>query len=73
MSIKVPPEPKTPWEVAVDWYNEADITRAITRAGSDNFGALPKIPEVCSVEFPAWFTHQIRLAMAKGIQLGRGD
>ena len=66
--------PETPWEIAEGWYDEDQIFRAIERSGSDDVGSWEKIPtDVHSREFARWLTHQYRLAMAKGVQLGRGD
>lgn len=63
---------KTPWEIAEGWYEVDDVYRSLQRAGTDSFGALDKVPSnVQSREFAAWLTHQYRLAMAKGVQLGR--
>lgn len=63
---------KTPWEIAVDWYDSDSIERAIRNSGTDAFGAWPAIPhDVYSRQFAEWLTQQYRLAMAKGIQLGR--
>ncbi len=65
-------ERRTPWEIAVAWYDEAGIVRAIHESGTGEFGAWDKIPsDVTSAAFAKWLTHQYRLAMAKGIQLGR--
>lgn len=62
---------RTPWEIAVEWYKEEEITRTLLSIGADSL-LLGSIPEtVRSEEFAKWITHQYRLAMAKGIQLGR--
>lgn len=52
---------KTAWEIAEAWYTEEAIYNSINRVPTD----------VTSREFARWLTHQYRLAMAKGIQLGR--
>ena len=63
---------RTPWEIAQSWYGAEDIHRAIQCSGSGEFGAWSQIPaNVKSREFAEWLTEQYRLAMAKGIQLGR--
>lgn len=63
---------RTPWEIAESWYGVDDIERAIKQSGSGEFGAWQEIPRnVMSREFAEWLTHQYRLAMSKGIQLGR--
>lgn len=63
---------RTPWEIAQLWYSVDDIERAIKDSGSGEFGAWREIPRnVTSREFAEWLTEQYRLAMAKGVQLGR--
>lgn len=63
---------QTPWDIAESWYSVHEIASAIQRSGSDDFGAWNKIPtDIYSTEFAVWLTHQYRLAMAKGVQLGR--
>lgn len=64
---------KSPWDIAEAWYQEDQIAKAIERSGRQEcLGAWERIPEdVHSPEFARWLTHQYRLAMAKGIQLGR--
>lgn len=63
---------RTPFEIAEAWYNEEVIAKAIQDSGSNGFGSWGKIPEnVYSPEFAKWLVYQYRLAMAKGIQLGR--
>ena len=57
---------QTPIEFANEWYRTDDIARCIADAGPC------KIPhDVHSREFAEWLTDQYRLAMAKGIQIGR--
>lgn len=63
---------RTPWEIAEAWYDEDGIARAIQQSGDGGFGSWAEIPEdVHSPEFAKWLTHQYRLAMSKGVQLGR--
>lgn len=63
---------QTPKEIADDWYKVDEIHHALRHAGSGNFGAADQIPtDVKSREFAEWMTKQYRLAMAKGILLGR--
>ena len=65
---------ETPWEIAEKWYRVDEIAIGLSKAGSSEFGALPTLPkDVNSVQFATWLTHQYRLAMAKGIQLGRSE
>lgn len=62
---------KTGWEIAVGWYDEEAIARCIQQRSVEK-SSVDKIPEdVYSPEFAKWLTHQYRLAMAKGVQLGR--
>ena len=53
------------WEIAVSWYHEDDIAYAIQQKATE----IPR--NVRSEEFAKWLTHQYRLALAKGVQLGR--
>ena len=64
---------KTAFEIARDWYDADSIHRSINRTGLPGaFGAVEPIPrDVQSKEFAEWLTRQYRLAMVKGIQLGR--
>lgn len=71
-------EGKTPWEFCCEWYKPGEIAWSIARmrAGFGGFAieANNKIPEdVYSPEFAEWLTHQYRLAMNKGIQIGRRE
>lgn len=62
----------TPWEIATDWYTVDEIHRCIKAKGSWIFGADEPVPkDTDSREFAEWLTEQYRLAMAKGIQMGR--
>lgn len=61
------------WQFACDWYPEEQIARSIQKTRSIAAEPHEKIPEdVYSHEFAKWLTDQYRLAMAKGIQIGRG-
>ena len=63
---------KTPWAIAEAWYGEMEIYRSIQRGLSPLAEDRERIPpDVSSPEFASWLTNQYRLAMAKGIQLGR--
>lgn len=63
---------RTPWEIAEAWYDEAGIAKGIQQSGDGGFGHWDNIPpDVMGPGFDRWLTHQYRLAMAKGIQLGR--
>lgn len=65
---------QTPYEIAEGWYRESEVASALERSGSGDFGAWNPVPEdVHSPEFAKWLTSQYRLAMAKGIQIGRGQ
>lgn len=63
---------RSPIEIAESWYDTEGMTKAIQSAGDGGFGDQGPIPQnVKSKEFAEWMTYQYRLAMAKGIQLGR--
>jgi len=66
-------ERKTPWEFACDWYQVEEIHRELNRRRdplTENIGE--QTPEdVTSREFAEWLTHQYRLAMRKGIEIGQ--
>lgn len=62
---------ETSWEIACKWYTPDEVHRSIQFQHAVP-GALPPIPaDVNSREFTEWLTDQYRLAMNKGIQLGR--
>lgn len=70
------PRRLTPLEIAVRWYRPEEVHRCICQTGmplaNDRLRAIPR--DVFSLEFAEWLCDQYRLAMAKGIQLGRnGD
>lgn len=54
---------KSPWEFVSGWYTVDDIKRARPTT------TIP--PDVYSDAFAEWLTEQYRLAMSKGIQIGR--
>ena len=63
---------RSAWEIAEAWYDEVGIAKAISESGSGGFGSWDRVPEdVHSREFAKWLTHQYRLALSKGVQLGR--
>jgi len=61
------------WQFACDWYVADDIFRSISRHRDPLTGDKNKqIPsDVTSREFAEWLTHEYRLAMNKGIEIGR--
>ena len=60
---------KSPWDIAEKWYSEA---QTVTTLSLPEYNS--KIPrDVTSPEFGKWLTNEYRLAMAKGIQLGREE
>ena len=65
-----------PWKFACEWYRVDEIEHHIARVNSPGLmeAADKAIPtDVRSREFAEWLTHQYRLAMQKGIQLGQSD
>ena len=60
-------------DVHEQWYDEDSIAHSIQESRSIvSFVEGRQIPtDVYSPEFARWLTHQYRLAMAKGIQIGR--
>lgn len=65
---------KSPEHIAHDWYDLDSVHNAIRESGNDDFRSWPKVPfDVRSREFAVWMTDHLRRAMAKGIQLGRGE
>jgi len=57
---------ETPWEFAEKWYSTDSIHRELCRKSRDE---IPN--DITSYEFAEWLTLQYRLAMSKGIQIGR--
>jgi len=64
---------KTPSEIAANWYKVDEIHYALQSRGTFHRGPYHiRVPtDVRSRAFAAWLTERYRLAMAKGIQLGR--
>ena len=67
------PATTTPeWDFVCGWYRPHEVEQAIQESGGRGYGAWDKIPtDVFSREFAEWLTHQYRLAMNKGIQIGK--
>jgi hypothetical protein len=62
---------KTPWEFACNWYTPDEIAYSIAR-NKRGFADNPEVPtDIYSQEFADWLTHQYRLAMRKGIEIGQ--
>ena len=57
---------QNPWEFACEWYT-VEKTRAYLQERQPD-GDVPE--DVHSEEFAEWLTHQMRLAMARGIMIG---
>ena len=60
---------QTPFEIAEAWYNPDSVWEDIK--GRVENRQMPR--ETYTREFAEWLTSQYRLAMAKGIQLARGE
>lgn len=58
----------TPWEFAESWYDAASIKRSIVRR-APTYDAVPE--NVYSDAFAEWLCNEYRLAMSKGIMIGR--
>ncbi len=56
---------RSPWDIAESWYTIPDVAACVRRHDAN----IPN--DVQSEQFARWLTHEYRLAMAKGIQLGR--
>jgi hypothetical protein len=54
----------TEWEFACEWYQPDAVYRSMASNAS-------KVPVTVSEEFAAWMAEQYRLAMRKGIEIGR--
>lgn len=64
--------PKSSWEIACEWYGYDEIATDLQRI-RDEYGDR-RIPlDQQSPGYAAWLTNQYRLAMNKGIQLGREE
>ena len=61
------PSRRTPWEIAEAWYIAEQTHDCIVRHTCRS----PIPSDTQSKEFAEWLTHEYRLAMAKGVQLGR--
>lgn len=63
------PTPGHAWEFACSWYGVDEIYHSLS---NPRFRREHTVPEdTRSREFAEWLTDQYRLAMAKGIQIGR--
>jgi hypothetical protein len=56
---------KQPIEIAEAWYSTVSIHNGLQRNSPPS--------DTQSLEFAAWLCNEYKLAMAKGIQIGRGD
>lgn len=68
------PMDSSAWEFACNWYRPDEIERSIASdfATSDPLTVSRRVPtDVQSREFAVWLCEQYRLAMNKGIQIGR--
>jgi hypothetical protein len=63
-------EGKRPWEFCCEWYRPEEIHRCIAQRFGEDRRAVPE--DVHSLEFAEFLCEQYRLAMNKGIQIGRG-
>lgn len=57
---------QSPWELACDWYTAGKAKAYLRERQPD--GDVPE--DVHSDEFAEWLTHQVRLAMSRGIMIG---
>lgn len=66
---------KTPIQIANEWYTVDEVHRSLNSTPIATRLALrATVPrDVTSREFAEWLCDQYRMAMAKGIQLGRGE
>lgn len=62
---------RTPWEIAVELYKPDQVWNGIQKLSGKTLKEIPA--DVYSREFADWLTEQYRLAMAKGVQLGRDN
>lgn len=63
---------KTPSQIASEWYTVDEVHRCLLAVAPERVMSEAVPIDVTSREFAEWLTNQYRLAMAKGIQLGRG-
>ncbi len=64
---------KTPTEIAEEWYQVDHVYQQLRQSRESDYesGSVPSDTE--SREFAEWLTPRYRWAMAKGIQIGRGE
>lgn len=67
---------KSPEQIAAEWYRAGEVEKAIRiaedrRGRGDQAWRVP--PNAFSAAFAVWITGHLRTAMAKGIQIGRGE
>lgn len=67
--VPVAPQRRNPWEIASAWYTVEGTHRCLIQNDRDCRTEIPT--DHSSREFAEWMTEQYRLAMAKGIELGR--
>jgi hypothetical protein len=61
---------RTPFDIADSWYSEEEVFNYLQKNDiRDSFSKVPT--DIKSKEFARWLTLQYKLAMSKGIQLGR--
>ena len=64
---------KTAFEIASEWYTVDEVHWSVVEHKAVLGSSIAVPPDVTSREFAEWLTDQYRLAMAKGIQIGRGQ
>lgn len=66
---------ENPYLFACDWYKPEQVfsclNHNLNRPDADRYAKIPA--DVTSLEFATWLTEEYRLAMAKGIELGKRD
>ena len=61
---------KDPWQFACDWYNAEQIHKSLQMQRIEgHYNPVPN--DVSGMRFAEWLTHQYRLAMHKGIEIGK--
>lgn len=60
---------KTPWDFACEWYRPEEIRKYISMPKEFGVSVIPE--DVYSKEFAEFLCEQYRLAMNKGIEIGR--
>lgn len=65
-------EGKSPWDFVCEWYDVESVHSHLNATDPHRTTKyeLEIPPDVRSREFAEWLTHQYRLAMNKGIQIG---